>query len=568
MFAGRGSNRSKAGTYRRQAGATILKRILFFWGTAICCLSLVACSGSDSPGDPNFTLTAWNDLGMHCIDHDYSVFAILPPYNNLRAQLVNDASGAPVTTVTTGVTITYEAVGDPSGSINTTSWQKTSFWDWVPTIFGVNPANDVGLAGNPVQSLTPAQMTFDIANGYWKADGIPAVSYDNAGKTNYYPMVKVVARDAAGNVLAVTRTVLPVSDEMTCRQCHTSNTGDPAAQPIAGWVNDPNPEKDWKRNILALHDDRNLGKALYTDALAAKGFEAAGLLVTSDDGRPMLCASCHPSNALGTAGVAGINQLTISMHSWHGTHAMDDATGLPLGESTSRTACYLCHPGSTTQCLRGVMGNARTPAGDLLLQCQSCHGTVSTVGTAGRRGWLDLPTCDGCHYRSDVTGSYVRDVSAFTASGVWRTPGGLFGTNSQLFKLAKTHGMQCEACHGSTHAEYPSSEVNDNVQSILLQGYAGKITECSVCHAGTPLTNNGGPHGLHTLGQTWVNAHGARVVANVDPCRTCHANDYRGMFLSKTSTARTFTVRGSAKSFAAGTMIGCYDCHNGPNGLF
>ena len=34
------------------------------------------------------TLLAWNDLGMHCMDgNDYSVFSILPPYNNLHAQL-------------------------------------------------------------------------------------------------------------------------------------------------------------------------------------------------------------------------------------------------------------------------------------------------------------------------------------------------------------------------------------------------------------------------------------------------------------------------------------------------
>jgi len=34
-------------------------------------------------------LLAWNDLGMHCTDGtDFSVFAILPPYNNVHAQLV------------------------------------------------------------------------------------------------------------------------------------------------------------------------------------------------------------------------------------------------------------------------------------------------------------------------------------------------------------------------------------------------------------------------------------------------------------------------------------------------
>ncbi len=46
-----------------------------------------------------YSLIAWNDLGMHCVDgKDYSVFSILPPYNNLHAQLVNASTGKVVTT--------------------------------------------------------------------------------------------------------------------------------------------------------------------------------------------------------------------------------------------------------------------------------------------------------------------------------------------------------------------------------------------------------------------------------------------------------------------------------------
>jgi hypothetical protein len=39
-------------------------------------------------------------------------------------------------------------------------------------------------------------------------------------RKNYYPMAKVVAKDANGTILASTQTVLPVSDEMTCIGCH------------------------------------------------------------------------------------------------------------------------------------------------------------------------------------------------------------------------------------------------------------------------------------------------------------------------------------------------------------
>jgi hypothetical protein len=42
-------------------------------------------AGTQNMGNSgNYTLVAWNDLGMHCVDGaDYSIFSILPPYNKL-----------------------------------------------------------------------------------------------------------------------------------------------------------------------------------------------------------------------------------------------------------------------------------------------------------------------------------------------------------------------------------------------------------------------------------------------------------------------------------------------------
>lgn len=175
-----------------------------------------------------YTLISWNDLGMHCIDHDYSVFAILPPYNNLHAQLVDRKTGK---LITGEAVVTYQATRDTHKSINATSRGKTDFWNWVLPIFGVSLPVDIGLAGNHVQSKKPAVLSYDSSQGFWKAEGIPAVPYDDKGKTNCYPMVKVTAKNQRGRILASMRTVLPVSDEMTCVDCHASGTGDPVAQP-------------------------------------------------------------------------------------------------------------------------------------------------------------------------------------------------------------------------------------------------------------------------------------------------------------------------------------------------
>ena len=36
----------------------------------------------------NNQILGWNNLGMHCMDSDYSVFSILPPYNTIESQLI------------------------------------------------------------------------------------------------------------------------------------------------------------------------------------------------------------------------------------------------------------------------------------------------------------------------------------------------------------------------------------------------------------------------------------------------------------------------------------------------
>ena len=72
--------------------------------------------------------------------------------------------------------------------------------------------------------------------------------------------------------------------------------------------------------------------------------------------------------------------------------------GLQLDNVLSRNSCYLCHPGSTTRCLRGAMGGAVNASdGSLVMQCQSCHGQMSDVGSVARTGWLMEPNCQACH---------------------------------------------------------------------------------------------------------------------------------------------------------------------------
>ncbi len=525
--------------------------------------------GGGTPLTGTYTLLAWNDLGMHCMDGDFSVFSILPPYNNLHAQLVDSSNNKLVVDPAgSGITMTYEAMADASGSINSISSTKTNFWTYAKYFFGVDLPIDMGLAGNPTATMTPAPLTFAAASGQFIAEGIPMTPYDDAMVKNPYPMVKVVARDATGKQVAQARVVLPVSDEMSCAVCHAPGSAD-AAKPKNGWITDANAERAYKLNILSLHDDKQLGSSsAYMSALDTLKYDSAGLLATAQNGKPILCASCHASNALPGTGIAGIKPLTEALHAFH-SMVVDPASKLPLDSINNRSACYQCHPGSKTKCLRGVMGNATLADGSMAIQCQSCHGTMSNVGRSGRAGWFDEPDCQACHHDGQ------RELSAVSSTGilkVWldtrfatnpNTP----AANISLYRFSKGHGnLQCEACHGATHAEYPSSHANDNVLAKDTQGFEGTISECTACHKSVPMTATGGPHGLHTVGSAWVSGHQSYAKSNRTACAYCHGADYRGSGLSTAKKARSFSIEGRTVNIAAGQKVGCYDCHNGPSG--
>lgn len=550
-----------------------------FRSLLLACLLPSALLGDDKKPQPATTgawrIVGWNDLGMHCMDgKDYSVYSILPPFNTIHACVI-DANGKLVKQAA-GANVTYEAVADPDGSINRTAANKTNFWTHVAAFFGVTLPPDMGLGGFPMPGAAnkPVPMKYDAAFNGFTAEGIPITPWDDAGKKNYYPVMRLTAKNSAGKTLAKTDIVLPVSDELDCRACHASGSSS-GAQPASGWSYfNADAEKDYKFNVLRLHDDREMGNAAYRGALAAKGYLPTGLYATATGGRPVLCASCHPSNALPGTGVAGVSALTRAIHARH-ANVLDPTTNLRLDASENRSSCYRCHPGSETKCLRGAMGNAVNPDGSMVMQCQSCHGGMSAVGAASRVGWLQQPNCQNCHTGTALKNNgQIRYTSVFDRSGLPRQAvDATFATNANtpaagldLYRFSKGHGgLPCEACHGSTHAEYPSSHRNDNLQSIALQGHEGTLAECGACHARVPSTVTGGPHGLHPIGQSWVDKHGDAAEKNAAGCRACHGLDYRGTVLSRAQAARTFDADDyGRKTFAKGAVIGCYSCHNGP----
>ena len=389
------------------------KLFTFFTITVAIPLLLMAFTPQEQkgPATDEYIVVAWNDLGMHCANLDFSNMCILPPYNNQKAHVILRGSSTNLPTImpaSSGIYVTYEIPG------NTESASKTNFWNYSLHLFGVVLAPNIGLTG---YGLTGTMLKSDTCN-YQHVEGIPITAFPDATPTTStpYQLTLTKAYSAANVLLATTQSVIPISHEINCVSsgCHSS-----------------------EMNILNAHE-------------SVPGFNIAN--------KPILCATCHSDNALGMPGQAGIPPFSQVIHQKHGNKTND---------------CYKCHPGPNTQCFRDVMH-----AGGMV--CQDCHGSVSNVGNtieAGRNPWLQEPSCgaSSCH-----------------GSNYAEEPG-------KLFRQSKGHaGLFCSTCHSSPHSILPSSQPNDNVQNIALQGYAGTLAKCSVCHGYTPA--GPGPHGFNPMG--------------------------------------------------------------------
>jgi hypothetical protein len=366
-----------------------------------------------------YVLFGWNDLGMHCYNHDFQDLAVLPPFNTLRAQLVK--RGNPPQIVTAGVRVQYSF---PDNLISTT---KTNFWAYVNPLFGVQLPDNVGLKNKGLADVMDPQTDFFIA------EGIPLTEFNDSTPTVAYPYQKAILiakKISSGATLASLTAVAPVSTEMHCDNCHANGKNPGGTQTRV------------ELNILAIHDrDEN------TNLL---------------NSRPVLCARCHSSNALGAPGVAGMPSLSNAMHAKHAEVVPNTLDG-----------CYNCHPGPTTRCLRDAMSLNVTSALDPTrkMNCIDCHGGLSQVAQ-NPNPWLNEPRCDGCHTGS-TTKQYIQDQA--------------------LYRFSKGHGgVYCEACHDSTHAIATSRESNDALKFIQIQGHTGTINNCLVCHTVQPVGL--GPH--------------------------------------------------------------------------
>lgn len=358
----------------------------------------------------NYVVLSWNDLGMHCMNQSHANLSVLPPYNNLYAQVIHrgDAYTLPMI-LDQDATVEYSIPG------NTYSVGKTDFWTYAQHLFGVSLAPNIGLTGKGLSGR------LDFHADHFSAEGVPLTPFTDAAPTveDPYQQALVVLRDSNGFELARSRPVMPVSVELRCVSagCHASEAA-----------------------LLSEHAGPGEG-----------GFDLAN--------KPILCAQCHGDPALGTVGPGTAGYFSLRMHE---KHAFIDQY-VP-----GMSGCYKCHPGQLARCLRGTMNS------DFGVVCQDCHGDMQQVASSiegGRVPWANEPACRNCH------------------SAAYGEPAG------QLFKVSRGHGgVFCEGCHNSTHADFPTREPRDNQVMIDLQGHAGVLSDCRVCHGVVPT--GPGPHGM------------------------------------------------------------------------
>jgi hypothetical protein len=336
--------------------------------------SAAAAPNATAPATDDYVVLSWNDLGMHCYNRDFQYLAVLPPYNNLWAQVVR--RGDPPVVVTDGVSISY---GFPE---NTFSVGKSNFWQYDLPLFGVDLPPNVGLAGKGLSG----DMDLPPGKSYFVAEGIPLTEFrdaDYAANPAHpapypYQLATIAVRNTAtGQMLTQATTVSPVSTEMHCDYCHH----DGGVEGIAtGSV---------ELNILTLHDKENQDEYPpgHTGPLTGR--------------TPILCAECHASNALGLPGASGVPNLSKAMHEKHADKVSNDQDG-----------CYNCHPGPQTKCLRDVMSQRG-------MDCVDCHGSMEHV-SQNQNPWLNEPRCDSanCH-----GAQYAQDQALYRQS---RGHGGLY----------------------------------------------------------------------------------------------------------------------------------------------
>jgi Cytochrome bd terminal oxidase subunit I len=408
-----------------------------------------------------YILLAWSSLGMNHLSDCDALWSLAPPGADLYAQLI--ARGPNPRIVTDNVVLHYKVTADDA-----VPSQTDPFWKYAEALYGRSLPADTGLTGTALEGA----MHADADQLAFVTKGLPVVPYPQSGGFDPYPLVTVEARDArSGAVLARTRTTVPVSTELGCRNCH----GGPWRVDRRAGISHSTAE-----DVLTVHD--RISKTHLRRRAAA--------------GRPVRCQSCHADALRGDPGKPGRLNLSAAVHGFHALYLT----------ARGADACRACHPADprgATRMLRGIHN-------EIELDCTNCHGVLedhalgllqaeSQAGkrqarklmrlirpgldeskgkVAPRRAWFGQPDCLDCHVDFQPP-----DTDQTTPEQRTSRPQDLFRMRSD------DTGIRCAACHGAPHALYPArNPYGAGRDGIAPRQYQqspypmGSNKNCKVCH--------------------------------------------------------------------------------------
>ncbi|WP_136524476.1 hypothetical protein [Geomonas ferrireducens] len=452
-----------------------------------------------------YKVIANNDLGMHCACPTFEGFLLLPPFNTIRAQVIQYGGDKPIV-VSSGVTVSYSFAEETDATLQA----DTYFSSWIanaPKLFpGFQPVVNgkvKGLTGKGIADL----MSYDSQSMSYVAAGVPAypvttgntakdIMTDPLGgpKRDPYLTANITVKNTAGTVVATTSTVVPVAFGGCC-SCHltlASQNGYPAT-PAGSFA-----------YLGKMHSQNSSGIDI-------------SMIDPDGDGKggPVRCSWCHWDPAMGESAAPGwptgtkllpgaTFTLKKSAYSFsdvlHRFHSQSQKV-LTQYDPNIANNCYDCHPGNNVNCYRGAH------KGKTAIWCSDCHGNLNQRVATNQlaKPWLQatLPTC---YNPSPGVNSAFACHSANTYKTNVSWDPNLFGKYINA-RGHYTSVLLCQTCHGMPHGENPSTSAPDNVQNSTLQGAikavypTGKdksyaLGVCDVCHYQKSTTWSVPPHEL------------------------------------------------------------------------
>ena len=448
-----------------------------------------------------------------------------PGYNPFNpAQTLTPLAGAPFN-VTADVGLPVPNVEDlyigPDGVIGSGDESLTAVMHAMPGIAAPYTANAPKLA-EEYYADKPFFINFPfgyVAEGvnWYEGAGVPFAAFDDNGRENAYPLVRVQAK-SGNNVLSTVDTVLPISGEASCTNCHAdptdvqnSRTDGPtqalidAGLPVATSLDDPDAslpnrvsvEYAADINTLRLHDLKHGSRYVSTacDApgqncletapapcnITANGGDGDANCLTNKalvQGTPVVCQVCHYTPALDLAHLGplagdvgtianGRNQLAHKSNSnvMHGHHGQFESLFTPI-------------PAPVQDSGSGVITNQGERLAALEQNCYQCHPGKNTQclrGAMFNGGML----CSDCHGDMQQVGAdFSANVSPSNPGAFVLDQGNFYDPASSQPRTPWANEPGCGSCHtgdandnmaGTTNTVVNTVDTNGNSDGIRLR---------------------------------------------------------------------------------------------------